>query len=65
MAIYSQKYKITFDDVNENLELKNISLMKYLVDAAGMHSENVRLWSFNYERNKYCFSSYSMECKSY
>lgn len=41
MGIYTQKYKITFDDVNDNLELKSIYLMKYLVDAAGMHSESV------------------------
>ena len=41
MGIFTKKYTITFDDVTDTLELKNISLMKYLVDAAGMHSETV------------------------
>ncbi len=41
MGIYTIKYKVTFDDVDQNLNIKNISLMKYLVDAAGMHSESV------------------------
>lgn len=41
MGVFTKKYTITFDDVSENLELKYISLMKYLVDAAGMHSEAV------------------------
>ncbi len=41
MGVFTKKYTITFEDVTDKLELKNISLMKYLVDAAGMHSETV------------------------
>lgn len=41
MGIYISKYRVSFEDATKNLEIKNIALMKYLVDAAGMHSEKV------------------------
>ena len=41
MGIYISKYKVLFNDVSLDLKITDIALMKYLVEAAGEHSENV------------------------
>lgn len=39
--IYEENFKIGLDDLNQDVELKNLALLKYLEDIAGFHSDSV------------------------
>ncbi len=41
MGIYTKKYKILFNDIDKNLKITDIALMRYLVEISGEHSERV------------------------
>lgn len=41
--IFEQDFKIGLDDLNSNRELKNVSILKFLEDIAGFHSDFVKM----------------------
>lgn len=41
MGIYTKKYRILFNDIDNNLKITDIALMRYLVEISGEHSEDV------------------------
>ena len=55
MGIYTSKYKVLFEDTDKNLEIKNTVLMRYLIDSAGMHSEQAGYGISNVQKTHIVF----------
>lgn len=61
MAIYEYKTRIRYTDINEENKLSDKGLMNILNEAAGKHSDSVRLWIKPKTRNTYCMDDFILE----
>ena len=52
MGIFEYKTHIRYTDINENNELSDKGILNILSEAAGVHSEVVRILCKQYRRNR-------------
>ena len=61
MAIYEYKTRIRYTDINEQNMLSDKGLLTILSQAAGKHSDSIRLWFKSKARNTYCMDGFILE----